>query len=187
MTTVFDDCSPSELETVVADIWTDRGWTTTVADPGRDGGVDVIAQREQPYQEKVLIQVKHYDDDNPVGAPEIQQYAGLQHQHPDADSVIVATSSDFTQPARETAADANVKLVDGTELADMAADAGLLQTTSSDRSTTSSNPTSERTPGEGVSVPTPTVDAIQEVARIVIMLFVIGYMAYILWNSGAFF
>lgn len=187
MTTAFDDLTPSELETLVGDVWEARGWQTTVSPDARDGGVDVVAERQNPYPEKVLIQVKHYADDNQVSAPEVQQYAGLHHQHGDADSVIVVTSGGFTSPAEETADDANVKLVGGDELAAMAADAGLLTADTgedesregSQRQGIDAREYSEPTGGEASAS-----EQVEELIRLVVMVVVLVVMVYTLWEAG---
>lgn len=47
----------SDYEHRVAAILRDEGWIPTVAPPGRDGGVDVIAQRDS---QRLGVQVKMY-------------------------------------------------------------------------------------------------------------------------------
>lgn len=191
MTTNLGNQSPEELEHLVADIWTHRGWTTSVTSSGRDGGVDVTAERQNPFPEKQLIQVKHYPDGS-VSAPEVQQYAGLQHQHSDADTVVIATSGEFTSPARETAREANVKLVDGTELTTMADDANLLDTSSSasgaslgpppgSRDVASDGGDRNREESRG-----PLSDQVADAMRVVFRLIVFGLMMYVLWDAGLF-
>lgn len=190
MTTAFDDVPPDELEHVVADIWRERGWDTTVSAVSRDGGVDVIAERANPFPEKQLLQVKHYGDDNPVSAPEIQQYAGLQHQHGDADSVVIVTSSRFTEPAQQTAREANVKLVDGDELAALAQETGILQAVE-DEAVSTGPPPGDRTRPDAVPKlsdgggPRPS-DQIEELIRVVVMLFVLAVLVYSLWEYAPF-
>lgn len=182
MTAAFDDLSPTELEHAVAKIWRRRGWQATVSPQSSDGGVDVVAKRENPFPEKQLLQVKHYDDGNPVSAPEIQQYAGLQHQHPDADTVIVVTSGRFSTPAEETAREANVKLVDGDELEGMAREVGLVQ--GSNQSEKNSIVASTRTQPAVADGSGGLPEQIQEILRAVIIALVAFFMLYILWQSG---
>jgi hypothetical protein len=189
MTTAFDAVSPEELEHLVADVWRERGWSTSVSAVSGDGGVDVVAERDNPFRQKQLIQVKHYADDNPVSAPEVQQYAGLQHQHPDADSVVVVTSGRFSEPARETATEANVKLVDGEELSDLAIDAGILNSTADEPPSTTAG-VQPRTIGDGGqagdwSRMSPSEKLI-EVFRVIVLLIVFGVMLYSIWQTGLF-
>lgn len=112
----FHAVDPYEFESFVADLWEQQGWSTYVSPGSNDRGIDVVASRDEPVAQKHLIQVKRYAPENKVGGPEIQQYASLLHQDPDADAVIVVTTSGFTRQARELAADLNVKLIDGAGL-----------------------------------------------------------------------
>jgi hypothetical protein len=106
---------PSAFEQFVADVWDARGWNTRVTRDSADRGVDVIATQQSPFRQKHIIQAKRYSDTNPVGSPEVQQYASLRQQE-DADAVIVVTSGRFSKQAESVARDLNVKLVDGDDL-----------------------------------------------------------------------
>lgn len=110
-----------EFERLVSDLWAARGWQTRVTRAANDRGVDVVATRHDPFQQKQLIQAKRYAAGNKVGSPEIQQYASLRQQESNVDAVIVVTTSDFTRQAQETARDLNVKLVNGTTLCEQLA------------------------------------------------------------------
>lgn len=172
----FHDLKPLEFERFVARLWQERGWETTVTPAQQDGGIDVVATKTTPYAEKQLIQAKHYQDGNSVSAPEIQQYAGLKHQHPDADSVVIVTSGEFTDPARETAEQANVKLVSGTQLADLAADNDLLKTTP----TQTPAPSLPDVSGVSEVASREVADLVRDVGMILIAL----YIAYTLYSAG---
>ena len=104
------------FEHFVADLWERQGWDCVVSQASMDAGIDVIATKSEPYEQKKLIQAKRYGPNTSVGGPDIQQYASLKHQQPDADSVIVVTTSRFTRSAEERADELNVKLVDGDRL-----------------------------------------------------------------------
>jgi hypothetical protein len=107
---------PYEFEKFVAALWERRGWTADVTSASRDAGIDVVVKKSSPFNQTQVIQAKRNAPDNKVGSSEIQQYASLERQVPDADTVIVVTTSEFTAPARERAEDLNVKLVDGNTL-----------------------------------------------------------------------
>lgn len=114
-----------EFEHLVADLWERMGWNTEVLQASVDAGIDVIATKETPYPQKKVIQAKRYSSGNTVGGPDIQQYASLKHQEPDADSVIVVTTSSFTTHAHDRAKDLNVKLVDVDALVSMINEVGI--------------------------------------------------------------
>jgi HJR/Mrr/RecB family endonuclease len=52
------EIDPLEFERLVMRLWSEMGWNTRVTKASRDGGVDVIAQRDSPYPERHGIQVK---------------------------------------------------------------------------------------------------------------------------------
>lgn len=108
-----------EFEHLVADIWGQRGWETTVTTGSSDRGIDVIAQKSSPFKQKQLIQAKRYSVDNKIGSPDIQQYSSLRQQENEVDAVVIVTTSSFTSQAQQTAKDLNVKLIDGNDLIEM--------------------------------------------------------------------
>jgi HJR/Mrr/RecB family endonuclease len=105
-----------EFEHLVAELWNEIGWRTSVTTASVDRGIDVIAEQDSPVPQKQIIQAKRYSSDNPVSSSEVQQYAGLYAQEDDVDAVIVVTTGRFTSNASEVAVDSNVKLVDGDDL-----------------------------------------------------------------------
>lgn len=109
-----------EFELFVASLWSEMGWDTEITQSSRDKGVDIIATKSGMYDEKVVIQAKCYSDGNKIGRPDIQQYSTLQKQVSDADTVILVTSSSFTNEALSLADELNVKAVSGNELAQSA-------------------------------------------------------------------
>jgi hypothetical protein len=108
-----------DFEYLVADVWELRGWQTTVTTGSNDRGIDIIAKKSSPFNQKQLIQVKRYSAHNRIGSPDIQQYSSLRRQEDDVDAVVVVTSSSFTSQARQTADDLNVKLIEGNGLCEM--------------------------------------------------------------------
>lgn len=107
------------FEHFVADLWQEMGYETEVEQQSGDAGVDVRATRDGPLNEKVLIQAKRYSMSTTVGGPEVQQYAALRQQEDNVDSVVVVTTSKFTGPAEERAAELNVKTINGKELLEL--------------------------------------------------------------------
>lgn len=106
-----------EFEKLVADVWSERGWSTTVTTGSNDRGIDVIAEKHNPFSQKQLIQAKRYSSGNKVGSPEIQQYSSLRQQESDVDAIIVISTSSFSKQAQRTAEDLNVKTINGDEFA----------------------------------------------------------------------
>lgn len=113
------DVDPFAFEEFLAELWAAEGWETTVTQDSDDMGVDVVAERSGTVDQRLVVQVKRYGPDNPVGRPAVQQYHSMKAQDAAADAAVVVTSSRFTSGAREWAARQNVKLVDGDDVVDL--------------------------------------------------------------------
>lgn len=116
---ILQQMDPYEFEQFVADLWRKMGWDTEVSTAAGDKGVDVIARKSMPYEQLLLIQAKRYGPNTTVGSPDIQQYASLRHQFEHVDKVLIVTTNEFTQQARETATNLNVKLINGHQLVEL--------------------------------------------------------------------
>lgn len=112
----FQHIDALEFEKFIAELWELQDWDTYTTKEADDGGVDVIAERSIPVSKKEAIQVKRYSQSNSVGRPDIQQYASLKQERTDVDTVVVVTTSQFTEGATNVAQKLNVKLVDGSHL-----------------------------------------------------------------------
>jgi hypothetical protein len=113
---VLQSMDDYEFEHFVADLWERMGWETEVSTRSADRGIDVVATRRSPYEEKALIQAKRYGPNSTVGSPGIQQYASLKHQRRGVDKVLVVTTNGFSSQAEELAHQLNVKLIDVEDL-----------------------------------------------------------------------
>ncbi|MGW6979658.1 restriction endonuclease [Streptomyces sp. NPDC054932] len=80
-----------------------------------DLGADVIATT--PDGLRVIVQCKHYAEDNRVGSQDLQRFGGTCFAVHDADVAIVVTTGHFTAPALEYAATCGIVCVDGEALA----------------------------------------------------------------------
>lgn len=108
-----DQTSGEPFEHLIADLWSHRGYETSLTAGGSDGGVDIIAT---DGNEDLLIQAKRYDGRR-VSATEIRELAGLFPQF-EFDRALMVTSSDATEPAQEEAARIDkLELITGSELA----------------------------------------------------------------------
>ncbi|WP_080505353.1 restriction endonuclease [Halorubrum aethiopicum] len=115
----LQNIEPDEFEHFIGDLWERLGWETEVTTGSSDRGIDVIAKRFHPYQQKILIQAKRYQSDNRVGSPQIREYSSLRQQEENVDQVLVVTTSAFTSEARAIASDLNVKCINGEQLAQL--------------------------------------------------------------------
>ncbi|MBT2546142.1 restriction endonuclease [Streptomyces sp. ISL-44] len=72
-----------------------------------------------PYADglRVIVQCKHYAEDNRVGSQDLQRFGGTCFAVRDADVAIVVTTGSFTAPALDCAATCGIVCVDGEALA----------------------------------------------------------------------
>lgn len=114
--------SPSFFERIVVELLVKMGYGGSRADAGKaigrtgDGGIDGIIKEDKLGLDVVYIQAKRWDN-NPVGRPDVMQFAGaLQAQK--ATKGIFITTSRFTEDARSYVSQigSKVVLIDGEQL-----------------------------------------------------------------------
>jgi restriction system protein len=114
--------SPSFFEQVVVELLVKMGYGGSRADAGKaigktgDGGIDGIIKEDKLGLDVVYIQAKRWES-NPVGRPDVMQFAGaLQMQK--ANKGIFITTSRFTDDARSYVSQIGSKivLIDGEQL-----------------------------------------------------------------------
>lgn len=114
--------SPSFFERVVVELLVKMGYGGSRSDAGKaigksgDGGIDGIIKEDKLGLDVVYIQAKRWDN-NPVGRPDVMQFAGaLQAQR--ANKGIFITTSRFTDDARNYVSQIGSKivLIDGEQL-----------------------------------------------------------------------
>ena len=114
--------SPSFFERVVVELLVKMGYGGSRADAGKaigksgDGGIDGIIKEDKLGLDVIYIQAKRWDN-NPVGRPDVMQFAGaLQAQR--ATKGIFLTTSRFTDDARSYVSQIGSKivLIDGDQL-----------------------------------------------------------------------
>ena len=117
--------SPSFFERVVVELLVKMGYGGSRVDAGKaigktgDGGIDGIIKEDRLGLDVVYIQAKRWEN-NPVGRPEVMQFAGaLQAQK--ASKGIFITTSRFTDDARSYVSQIGSKivLVDGEQLTNL--------------------------------------------------------------------
>jgi restriction endonuclease Mrr len=88
-----------QFEEFVAELTKMFGYTPRLGPRGRDGGIDVTAERDTGLiRELMLIQCKRYGPENKVGVQVVKQlYADVEVHG--ATSGLVVTTSTFTAPA----------------------------------------------------------------------------------------
>lgn len=114
--------SPAFFERIVVELLVKMGYGGSRSDAGKaigksgDGGIDGIIKEDKLGLDVVYIQAKRWDS-NPVGRPDVMQFAGaLQAQR--ANKGIFITTSRFTDDARNYVSQIGSKivLIDGEQL-----------------------------------------------------------------------
>lgn len=118
------DMNGHQFEKLIADIWEERGWETTVTTGSGDDGIDIIVEKDSPFNpnQKHVIQAKCYSDTS-VGGPELRDFGGAIDLA-DADAGVFLTTSSFSSSAERTAdgLSSKLNLVNGEDLCDLILD-----------------------------------------------------------------
>jgi len=116
--------NPTEFEYFLADCWKEIGFNAKVVPDKDDLGIDVIAQRQEPWREKHAIQAKRHKPDNTINLNTVRSYGAIDKMG-DADKAFIVTTSQFTENASKVARSMDVELIDGIELTEFVDDEEL--------------------------------------------------------------
>lgn len=111
--------SPAFFEQLVLDLLVKMGYggnredAAMVTKISHDGGIDGIIKEDRLGLDMIYIQAKRWE--NTVQKPEIQKFRGALSER-GATKGIFITTSDFSAGAKESARNAKIVLIDGTEL-----------------------------------------------------------------------
>ncbi|MBP5365724.1 MAG: restriction endonuclease [Bacteroidales bacterium] len=114
----LDDRNAYEFQDLVAALFRAMGYYTPfIAPRGKDGGIDIIAYSDPlgATEPRLKVQVKHYNIQSPVSVDVVHRILGVAKK----DVPIIVSSGRFTEDARITARQNNVRLIDGTEFIDL--------------------------------------------------------------------
>ncbi len=118
---------PYVFERVVSDLLIKMGYGDSDTTPkSRDGGVDVIVKEDKLGLDKIFVQVKRYSKDNPVAEKQMRDFLGALSTWGVQKGIFVTTSH-FDKRARSSAekSDKKVRLIEGSELADLMIEYGV--------------------------------------------------------------
>ena len=108
------DLKGHALAEFVAQLLGTMGYRTRVAPPGPDGGVDIIAHKDELGFVPPIIKVQVKSTEGSVGDPIVSQLIGKLEQ---GEYGMVVTLGSFTTQARNTSKNkSNLRLIDGEEL-----------------------------------------------------------------------
>lgn len=106
------------MEHFVAHLLETMGYRARVSDVGTDGGIDIIAHRDELGFEPPIIKVQVKSGDGTVGSPDVQAlYGNIDSQ---GEYGLFVTLSTFSSPAMNFARGKyNLRLIDGNELVEL--------------------------------------------------------------------
>lgn len=98
--------NPKELKTIdrrlfeelIAELFDGFGFDVELTQKTRDGGVDIIAIKNDQVKMKYLIECKRPDPDNPVGIKPVRELFGVKNDNK-ATKAILATTTYFSKEA----------------------------------------------------------------------------------------
>ena len=123
--------TPDFFENLVVELLVKIGYGGTIKDAGRaigrsgDGGVDGVIYEDRLGLDKIYIQAKRWDE-NTVGRPKVQEFAGALAGKRARKGVFITTSK-FSKEAHDfvSSIDSKIILVDGVGLTNLMIDYGV--------------------------------------------------------------
>jgi hypothetical protein len=113
----FLDMTPREFETAVGQVLGRHGYRLRLTGGPGDLAADLTGS--DPDGRPTVVQCKRYAPGHPVGSREVQLLIAMGVRHHQAERLVLVTTSDFTDPARELADEHDVELIGGDELEDL--------------------------------------------------------------------
>ncbi len=113
----FLEMTPREFETAVGLILGRHGFRLAVTGGPGDLAADLTGT--DPGGRATVVQCKRYAPGHPVGSRDVQLLIAMGLRHHDAEHLVLVTTSDYTDPARDLAAEHDVELISGEELEDL--------------------------------------------------------------------
>jgi restriction system protein len=105
------------LAEFVAHLMNLMGYRTEVSPPGTDGGIDVVAYRDELGFQPPIVHIQVKSSDDSVGSPAVQQLQGTLGA---AECGLFVTLGTFTAAAKNWAkSKPNIKLIDGDKLIEL--------------------------------------------------------------------
>ena len=109
--------TPREFETAVGQILDRHGYRLELT--GGPGDLVADLTGVDPGGRPAIVQCKRYAPERPVGSREVQLLIAMGVRHHRAEHMVLVTTSDFTDPARDLADEHGVRLVNGDDLEDL--------------------------------------------------------------------
>ena len=109
--------TPTQFETAVGQVLGRHGYRLTPTGGPGDLVADLVGTA--PGGRATVVQCKRYAPGHPVGSRDVQLLMALGIRHHRAEHLVLVTTSDFTDPARDLAEQHGIELINGEELEDL--------------------------------------------------------------------
>jgi len=120
------ELDPDAFTELVATLWEEQGWSTTVFSSITDAVYDVVAIRElEDGEQRLLLWTVHRPDGGVLGPTAVDRAATARDTSQGGDSATVVTAGTFTSAAEERADELDVTVVDGEGLLELLETHGL--------------------------------------------------------------
>lgn len=117
--------SGQEFERVIKSLLMEMGFEAELTEVTGDGGIDIIAKLDKPFVGgRYLFQCKRYAEGNTVGAPEVRDFYGAVMADRAVKGIFI-TTSEFTNQAKDFAAQSGIELVNHAKLLQLFAEYGF--------------------------------------------------------------
>ena len=124
--TEISNQSPVFFENLVVDLMKQMGYGDGfVTKTSGDGGIDGIIHEDKLGFNLIYIQAKRWDQNQTIGKPEIQKFAGAMMGPPKVEKGLFITTAKFSQGAKEFAKAQHIILVDGQKLTELMMEYGI--------------------------------------------------------------
>jgi molybdenum-dependent DNA-binding transcriptional regulator ModE len=115
-----------EFTQLVADLWEAQGWSTTVFAAARQVVYDIVAMREAPEEQRLLLWTEHRAEDEQLGPRAVERCATARDSSHGADSATLVTNALPRTAAEQRAEGLEVTVIDGRDLVELLRFEGFL-------------------------------------------------------------
>ncbi|MEF8776769.1 MAG: restriction endonuclease [Haloarculaceae archaeon] len=113
------------FEDLVADLWEARGWSTMSFAASGGSVYDIVAIRNEPAGERLLVWTAHQGDDGMISARNVERIAAAQKRSTGDERPALVTDARLPSRARSEAESAGIEVLDGSSLASALLETGL--------------------------------------------------------------
>ena len=120
------DLEEGEFTQLVADLWEAQGWSTTVFSATKQVVYDIVAMREEPEQQRLLLWTEHKPGEEQLGPRSVERCATARDSSQGAESATLVTNALPRTAARQRAEGLDVTVIDGQDLVELLRFEGFL-------------------------------------------------------------